>query len=145
MEPFLGEIKMVGFNFAPRGYAMCQGQLMPIAQNTALFSLLGTMYGGNGQTTFGLPDMRGRIPLHQGQGLGGLAGAHVVRRLRQPAGFRDGGRILALGRAAHGERHQAEGPEPRGASHRRRLPTRGPRVPVPVDVLRPSRRRPILC
>ena len=50
MDPFLGEIKMVGFNFAPRGYAMCQGQLMSIAQNTALFSLLGTLYGGNGQT-----------------------------------------------------------------------------------------------
>ena len=70
MEPFLGEIKMVGFNFAPRGYAMCQGQLMPIAQNTALFSLLGTMYGGNGQTTFGLPDYRGRSPVGMGQGPG---------------------------------------------------------------------------
>ncbi|WP_212628985.1 tail fiber protein [Pseudomonas sp. KB-10] len=70
MEPFLGEIKMVGFNFAPRGYAMCQGQLLSIAQNNALFALLGTMYGGNGQTTFGLPDYRSRSPVGMGQGPG---------------------------------------------------------------------------
>lgn len=70
MDPFLGEIKMVGFNFAPRGYAMCQGQLMALAQNTALFSLLGTMYGGDGQTTFGLPDYRSRSPVGIGQGPG---------------------------------------------------------------------------
>lgn len=69
-DPFLGEVKMVGFNFAPSGWAFCQGQLMPIAQNTALFSLLGTMYGGNGQTTFGLPDLRGRSPVGMGQGPG---------------------------------------------------------------------------
>jgi microcystin-dependent protein len=69
-EPFVGEIKMVGFNFAPRGWALCDGQLLPIAQNTALFSLLGTKYGGDGQTTFGLPDLRGRVPLHAGQGAG---------------------------------------------------------------------------
>jgi microcystin-dependent protein len=69
-QPFLGEIKMVGFNFAPRGYAFCNGQILPIAQNAALFSLLGTMFGGNGQSTFGLPDMRSRIPVHQGQGTG---------------------------------------------------------------------------
>jgi microcystin-dependent protein len=62
-EPFLGEMKMVGFNFPPRGWALCDGQLLSIAQNTALFSLLGTTYGGNGQTTFGLPDMRGRIAI----------------------------------------------------------------------------------
>ncbi len=69
-EPFVGQIIMTGFNFAPRGYATCDGQIIPIAQNTALFSLLGTTYGGNGQTTFGLPDFRGRLPLHQGQGPG---------------------------------------------------------------------------
>ncbi|MCD1638527.1 tail fiber protein [Pseudomonas stutzeri] len=71
-EPFLGEIRMVGFNFAPHGWAFCQGQIMSIAQNTALFSLLGTMYGGNGQTTFGLPDLRGRSPVGTGRG-GGLS------------------------------------------------------------------------
>ena len=69
-EPFIGEIRIFGFNFAPRGWALCNGQLLSIAQNTALFSLLGTMYGGNGQTTFGLPDLRGRVPVHFGQGPG---------------------------------------------------------------------------
>jgi microcystin-dependent protein len=69
-EPYLGEIRPFGFNFAPRGWAFCAGQILPIAQNTALFSLLGTTYGGNGQTTFALPDLRGRIPLGMGQGNG---------------------------------------------------------------------------
>lgn len=69
-EPFLGQITIFGFNFAPRGWAMCSGQILPIAQNTALFSLLGTTYGGNGQTTFALPDLRSRVPLHFGQGPG---------------------------------------------------------------------------
>jgi microcystin-dependent protein len=69
-EPFIGEIKIFGFNFAPRSYATCQGQILSIAQNTALFSLLGTMYGGNGQTTFALPDLQGRMPIGQGQGPG---------------------------------------------------------------------------
>lgn len=69
-EPFIGEIKLFGGNFAIIGHAMCQGQLLSIAQNTALFALLGTTYGGDGQTTFGLPDLRGRIPLHQGTGPG---------------------------------------------------------------------------
>ena len=70
MEPFIGQLMCVGFNFAPKGWALCQGQLLPIAQNTALFSLLGTMYGGNGQTTFALPDLRGRVPMSFGQGPG---------------------------------------------------------------------------
>ena len=61
---------MAGFNFAPRGWAFCNGQLLPISQNTALFSLLGTNYGGNGQTTFGLPSLQERTPIHQGQGSG---------------------------------------------------------------------------
>ncbi|MGO4773827.1 phage tail protein [Flavobacterium sp. W22_SRS_FK3] len=69
-EPFIGEIKILGFNFAPRGYMTCQGQILSIAQNTALFSLLGTTYGGNGQTTFGLPDLQGRMPIGQGTGPG---------------------------------------------------------------------------
>ena len=67
-EPFLGEIRMVGFNFAPKGWAFCNGQLLPISQNTALFSLLGTTYGGNGQTTFALPDLRGRVADPPGAG-----------------------------------------------------------------------------
>lgn len=69
-NPFIGEIRMVGFNFPPQGWAFCDGQLLGIAQNTALFSLLGTTYGGDGRTTFGLPDLRGRVPLHHGGGSG---------------------------------------------------------------------------
>ncbi len=69
-EPFIGEIRMVGFNFAPRGWAFCQGQLLAIAQYQALFSLLGTTYGGDGRTTFALPDLRGRSPVGQGYGPG---------------------------------------------------------------------------
>lgn len=67
--PFLGEIRIFSFNFAPQGWAMCNGQFLPINQNQALFSLLGTMYGGNGQTTFALPNLQGRAPNHIGQGL----------------------------------------------------------------------------
>jgi microcystin-dependent protein len=69
-EPFIGEIRMFAGNFAPRGWAFCDGQLLSIAQNTALFSILGTTYGGNGQTTFALPDLRGRVPVGPGQGPG---------------------------------------------------------------------------
>jgi microcystin-dependent protein len=69
-EPFLGQLLCVPYNFSPRGWAFCNGQIMPIAQNTALFSLLGTTYGGNGQTTFALPDLRGRSAISSGQGPG---------------------------------------------------------------------------
>ncbi len=69
-EPFVGEIRMFAGNFAPRGWAFCDGQLLAVSQNDALFSLLGTIYGGDGRTTFGLPDMRGRIPIHAGDGPG---------------------------------------------------------------------------
>jgi microcystin-dependent protein len=66
MEQYLGQILMVAFNFAPLGWALCNGQLLPINQNTALFSLLGTTYGGNGTTTFALPNLQGRVPIHMG-------------------------------------------------------------------------------
>lgn len=69
-EPFLGEIRVVGFNFAPKGWAFCDGQILPINQNQSLYSLLGTTYGGDGRTTFALPDLRGRAPLHMGRGPG---------------------------------------------------------------------------
>ena len=69
-DPFIAEIIMFGGNFAPRGWALCDGQLLPISQNSALFSILGTTYGGDGRTTFGLPDMRGRSPVHPGSGPG---------------------------------------------------------------------------
>src|SRR3954466_14327922 len=68
--PFIGQITLFAGNFAPRGWAFCNGQLLAISQNTALFSILGTTYGGNGQTTFGLPDLRGRAAMHWGQGNG---------------------------------------------------------------------------
>jgi microcystin-dependent protein len=84
-EPFLGEIRMFGFSFAPQGWAMCNGQILSIAQNTALFSLLGTFYGGNGTSTFALPNLQSRVAIHQGQGpglspyqLGELAGLENV-------------------------------------------------------------------
>jgi len=69
-EPFVGEVKVLGFNFPPRGYMTCQGQTLSIAQYTAMFALLGTTFGGNGQTTFALPDLQGRVPIGQGQGRG---------------------------------------------------------------------------
>jgi microcystin-dependent protein len=67
-EPFIGEIKVISFNFPPKGWAFCNGQLLAINQNQALFSILGTMYGGNGQTNFALPNFQSRLPIHQGQG-----------------------------------------------------------------------------
>jgi microcystin-dependent protein len=77
--PFLGELKIISWNFAPKGWALCNGQFLPINQNQALFSILGTTFGGNGQTTFALPDLRGRVPIHQGQGwqIGQAAGEEV--------------------------------------------------------------------
>ena len=78
-NPFIGEIIMFGGNFAPRGWALCDGQLLPIASNSALFSILGTTYGGDGRTTFGLPDLRGRVAIHAGQG-GGLSDYRLGER-----------------------------------------------------------------
>ncbi len=69
-EPFIAEIRIFAGNFAPRGWAFCDGQLLPISENSALFSLVGTTYGGDGRTTFGLPDLRGRVPMHAGNGPG---------------------------------------------------------------------------
>ncbi|MDP1698306.1 MAG: tail fiber protein [Xanthomonadaceae bacterium] len=82
-EPFLSEVRMFGFSFAPKGWALCNGQLLPIAQNQALFALLGTTYGGNGTTTFALPDLRGRTPTHFGNGTlqGDAAGVENVTLL----------------------------------------------------------------
>lgn len=70
-EPFLAEVRIVGFNFAPRGWAFCDGQILPINQNQSLYSLLGTTYGGDGRTSFALPDLRGRVPIHVGRSNGG--------------------------------------------------------------------------
>ena len=87
-EPFLSEIRIMSFVFAPKGWALCNGQLMPINQNQALFSLLGTTFGGNGQTNFALPDARGRVPIHSGAGftLGTRGGedAHTISLAEMP-------------------------------------------------------------
>jgi microcystin-dependent protein len=87
-EPFLSEIRIMSFNFPPKGWALCNGQFLPINQNQALFSLLGTTYGGNGQTTFALPDLQGRVPIHTGDGhlLGEKGGeqAHTLSMQEMP-------------------------------------------------------------
>jgi microcystin-dependent protein len=87
-EPFLSEIRLMSFNFAPKGWALCNGQLLPINQNQPLFALLGTTYGGNGQTNFALPDLRGKAPLHVGNGhtLGETGGqtAHTITQSEMP-------------------------------------------------------------
>jgi len=100
-EPFIAEIRIFAGNFAPRGWAFCNGQLLPISQNTALFSLIGTTYGGDGRTTTALPDLQGRAPMHPGNGPG-----LTSRRLGQ----RGGAEIIALTEAqlpAHNHRLQA--------------------------------------
>jgi len=88
MDPFVAEIRIFPFNFAPKGWAWCDGQLLPLSQNTALFSLLGTTYGGNGKSNFALPDLQGRAPMHPGQGpglslhdLGEIGGSETVSLL----------------------------------------------------------------
>jgi len=87
--PFMAEIKFVSFNFAPKGWAMCNGQLLPINQNQALFSILGTTYGGDGRVNFALPDFRGRVPVHRGDGIteGQASGQefHTVTMSEMPA------------------------------------------------------------
>jgi microcystin-dependent protein len=87
-EPFLSEIRIMSFNFPPKGWALCNGQLLPINQNQALFALLGTTYGGNGQTNFALPNLQGRVPIHEGSGhtLGETGGqtAHALSQQEMP-------------------------------------------------------------
>lgn len=114
MDPFLGEIRPFGFNFAPRGWAQCNGQLLPIAQNTALYSLLGVNFGGNGTTTFGLPNLQGQVPIGLGQGpglsdrsMGETGGIQYVTLLLNE--------IPAHTHALGARAAAAQGPEPGGA------------------------------
>src|SRR2546422_8985709 len=113
-SPFVAEIRMFGCNFAPKGWACCNGRLLPISQNTALFSLLGTTYGGNGQSTFALPDMQGNAPMHPGQGpglslhdLGEMSGSETVTLLQSeiPAHSH-------FMRAHNGDQADAQNPSP---------------------------------
>lgn len=107
-EPFLAEIGIFGFNFAPRGWAQCDGQILPINQNQSLFSLLGTTYGGDGRTSFALPDLRGRAPIHVGQSAGGTS---------HPLGQETGQESVALTEAQTPQHvHQAVGSTAEGDS-----------------------------
>ena len=118
-DPFVAEIRMFGGNFAPTGWAQCNGQLLPISQNTALFSLLGTIYGGDGKSTFALPNLQGSVPIAQGQG-NGLSRS----RPRRAVGY--------------GERHAAPVGDP-GSTHTRSTPTQTTRLtsnqPSPAVIL----------
>jgi microcystin-dependent protein len=127
-DPFVAEIRIFGFNFAPKGWATCDGQILPISQNTALFSLLGTTYGGNGQSTFALPNMQGNAPMHPGQGaglslhdLGEAAGSdfvtvltsempahnHFVQAFPNPGNVNTADPTLALARSKGGSAYKA--------------------------------------
>jgi microcystin-dependent protein len=107
MEPFLGEIRIMAFGFAPKGWALCNGQLLPINQNQALFALLGTQYGGNGITTFALPNLQGRMPLHVGpgyvQGQSGGEQTHTLTNAEMPAHGHGGGLPAYTGAATSGQ------------------------------------------
>src|SRR5688572_10349921 len=114
-DPFVAEIRMFPFNFAPKGWAFCDGQLLPLSQNTALFSLLGTVYGGDGKSTFALPDLEGRSAMHPGQGsglsqhfLGEMGGSETVTLLESE--------IPIHTHALRGNRNTGETPDPEGNS-----------------------------
>jgi microcystin-dependent protein len=119
-EPFLAEIRICSFSFAPKGWAQCNGQLLPINQNQALFSLLGTTYGGNGQTNFALPDLRGRMPAHSGTGHG---------------------ETLGLGERGGEEAHSLSVAETAGHSHRLRASTEFTNNTVPGAGLTGAKKR----
>ena len=97
-NPYIGEIRMVGFNFAPTGWAQCNGQLLPISQNTALFSLLGTFYGGDGKSTFALPNLQGSVPIHAG---GGGSGPGLSQYFVGQVGGTEAVTLLQTEMAAH--------------------------------------------
>ena len=130
-EPFLGQISLISFNFPPKGWAFCNGQLLPINQNQALFSILGTTYGGNGQTTFALPNLQGSVPLHFGNGF--VLGQVQGRGQSHPDPGRDGDSHPPGGRLVrHGEFALAVGP-PLGDPGREPLRDGADRFHGPVD------------
>jgi microcystin-dependent protein len=113
MDPFVGEIRIFAGNFAPRGWALCNGQLMPISQNTALFSLLGTFYGGDGKSTFALPNLQGSAPMHFGQGPG-LTDRSIGESAGEPAVTLIQSEIPAHGHTALGKDASGGLPSPTG-------------------------------
>jgi microcystin-dependent protein len=117
-EPFLGEIRMFGFDFAPRGWALCDGRLLPINQNQALFALLGNMYGGNGTTTFALPNLQSRVPIGQGHGAG--LSSYVVGQ----AGGSETVRLTAAQMPAHTHSVKASGSAANSTTPEGRVPAR---------------------
>jgi microcystin-dependent protein len=112
-EPYVGEIRMFAGNFAPQGWAFCDGQLLAVNQNDALFSLLGTIYGGDGRTTFGLPDLRGRIPVHAGAGPG-LSPRNVGAKGGDEKVTLTVNQLSSHNHAARGTDEQADSSEPGG-------------------------------
>jgi microcystin-dependent protein len=116
-DPFVAEIRVMPYNFAPRGWAMCDGQLMPISQNTALFALLGTTYGGNGKTTFALPDLRARFAMSAGSGQASVAlspgqmpaHTHTLRAGVTPASTSPAGNVMAPTASGGGNVYRAPG------------------------------------
>jgi microcystin-dependent protein len=125
MDPFVAEIRIFPFNFAPRGWAFCDGQILPLSQNTALFSLLGTTYGGNGKSTFGLPNLQGSVPMHPGQGpglslhdLGETGGSETVSLLESDWRIRRC-RLPAATPASQAQRHTSQLREHRSCRCRR--------------------------
>ena len=107
-QPYVGEIRMFAGNFAPAGWMFCEGQLLPISENETLFNLIGTTYGGDGQSTFALPDLRGRLPIHQGNGfiLAETGGAETITLTVQPD---SGAQPSVLGLIGSGERQRRDG------------------------------------
>jgi microcystin-dependent protein len=114
-QPYVGEIRCFGFNFAPRDWAFCNGQIIPIQQNPALFAVLGTTYGGNGQTTFGLPNLQGQIPMHWGNGPAGF-----VTVIGEPMGVAT---VTLLQSEMPQHNHQIEAADPGNAANRIATPT----------------------
>ena len=126
-EPFLGEIKLVSWNLAPRGWAFCNGQILAISQNTALYSLIGTMYGGDGVTTFALPDLRGMTPVHMGPGFA----------LAQRGG--EQAHTLTINEAAtHSHSGRCSGPRSRGHSSSKTAVPHMNRAPIAMAWITPS-------
>jgi microcystin-dependent protein len=151
-DPFVAEIRIFPFNFPPTGWAWCDGQLMPISQNTALFSLLGTVYGGDGRSTFALPDLQGRAPMHHGQGPGlsprdqGESGgsetvtiletevpmhSHGLRASPDPAELQAPGPTRAIARSHNAQAYQTTSGESLGAMSSQALAPAGGSAPHP--------------